>query len=173
MTETVVAMPEDPHTRHSVAREKVLEHLFVGELLRHYWRHGRYDLEVLRAEIDRGGFDIVLELGGIVRHVQLKTMKHDGKRRDFDIGVRLEEKPSGCVVVIRFDPDSLQLGPYLWLGGTPGEPLATLGEKVVKHTKGNKVGEKLARPALREVKASRFEVIPDIATLALRLFGLP
>ncbi len=43
------------HFLHSSLREKVIEHLFVGEVLKALWRSGNRDFEVLRAEVDRGG----------------------------------------------------------------------------------------------------------------------
>jgi hypothetical protein len=49
------------HFLQSSLREKLLEHLFIGELLRRLWRLGRRDIEVLRAEIDASGYDLVLE----------------------------------------------------------------------------------------------------------------
>ncbi|HEX6372902.1 MAG TPA: hypothetical protein VF006_28525 [Longimicrobium sp.] len=39
------------------------------------------------------------------------------------INLRLAERPSGCVVWIWFDPDTLALGPFYWFGGAAGEPL--------------------------------------------------
>ena len=46
-------MPDECiHTVNSSTREKVLEHLFVGDLLRCLWRRGARDIEVLRAEVD-------------------------------------------------------------------------------------------------------------------------
>ena len=63
-------MSETAHFLESGLREKVLEHLFVGDLLRCLWRKGARDIEVLRAEVDRAGYDLVLECNGVLRHVQ-------------------------------------------------------------------------------------------------------
>ena len=40
--------PASVHSTDSSLREKVIEHLFVGELLRSLWRKGVRDIEVLR-----------------------------------------------------------------------------------------------------------------------------
>lgn len=71
-------MPSAPsvplvESAHSSAREKVLEHLFVGDLLRCLWRRGIRNMEVLRAEVDMGGYDLVLEANRVLRYVQLKS----------------------------------------------------------------------------------------------------
>lgn len=77
-------------------REKVLEHIFLGDLTRALLRAGR-TCEVLRAEYDGSGYDLVLESGPLTRHVQLKAMRSDGKRAHVDINTGLAAKPSGCM----------------------------------------------------------------------------
>lgn len=49
------------HSEDSSLREQALVHLFLGELLAEMWRTNRRDIEVLKAEVDRGGYDLVLE----------------------------------------------------------------------------------------------------------------
>jgi len=83
-------MSETAHFLESGLREKVLEHLFVGDLLRCLWRKGVRDIEVLRAEVDRAGYDLVLECNGVLRHVQLKSSHRSAKTRDVKIHVNLE-----------------------------------------------------------------------------------
>jgi hypothetical protein len=52
----------DPsHYAESSARENLIEHVFLGELLRGLWRKNVRDLEVLRPEVDSGGYDLALE----------------------------------------------------------------------------------------------------------------
>jgi len=57
--------------------------------------------------------------GPVVRPVQLKTQAA-GK---FSVGRALAEKPSGCVVWIGLNKDTLELGPFMWFGGSLGLPL--------------------------------------------------
>jgi len=73
------------HSTHSVLREIILEHLFVGRLLQRLWQAGIYDAEILHSEFDAGGYDLVLNHGQITRHIQLKALISGGKRRHFDI----------------------------------------------------------------------------------------
>ena len=66
--------PPDPsHYAESSARENLIEHGFLGELLRGLWRGNVRDVEVLRPEVDSGGYDLALEFKGLTRHVQLKS----------------------------------------------------------------------------------------------------
>ena len=49
-------------TRHflkSRYREKVVEHIFVGELLRYLWARGMDGVEILTPEVDASGYDIL------------------------------------------------------------------------------------------------------------------
>jgi hypothetical protein len=57
--------PPDPsHYAESSVRENLVEHVFLGELLRGLWRKNVRDLEVLRPEVDSGGYDLALEFKG-------------------------------------------------------------------------------------------------------------
>lgn len=157
--------------RNSVLREKVVEHLFLAELSRTLLLKGRTSFEVLRAEFDAFGYDIVVEVAGLVRHIQLKAMRADGKRADVDVNVALAGKPGGCVAWILVDPKTLALGPFLFFGGAPGRPLPALGDKVVRHTKGDGSGRKAVRPELRRIGKGRFVRMDDMDQLLQALFG--
>ena len=90
-----------------------MEHIFVGDVLRTLWRRGVTDVEILRPEFDAHGYDVVMSRGSVVRHVQLKTQAA-GK---VSVGHALAEKPSGCVVWIGLNKETLELGPFMWFGG--------------------------------------------------------
>src|SRR5438067_12986104 len=84
--------------RDSSLREKLIEHVFVGDLLRLLWQRGALDVEVLRAEVDRGGYDLVLECNNVLRHVQFKSSHRGGKTSQVTVNLKLAGKPSGCVI---------------------------------------------------------------------------
>ena len=129
---------------------------------------------MLRSEVDAAGYDVVMDCKSVVRHIQLKTMRRDGRRANVNVNVQLGGKPSGCVVWIHFDPDTLDLGPFLWFGGAPGQPLPSLADlRTGRHTKGDATGQKAKRPNIRIIPKGRFERIESIADLALRLFTPP
>ena len=133
---------EVDHSEHSMLRELIIEHLFIGEGLRNLWRRGVTDVEVLRSEIDAFGYDLVMSRGEIVRHIQLKTMKLGGKADDVKVGLTLMRKPSGCVVWIVVDPATLNMELFLWFGGGPGERLPDISDlKVARHTKAGEGAE--------------------------------
>ena len=164
-------VPTD-HSLLSSYRETLLEHLFAGEVMRHVWRSGIKRLEILKPQVDDGGYDLVLEANAVVRHVQLKATFLGSKVNRFNVNARLAQKPSGCIVILLFDPVSLELGPFLWFGAAAGSPLPDLNRfAVAKHTKGNARGVKLERPRLRVLPRSAFEEVSSIPELAEKLFG--
>lgn len=167
-------MSVDPKadTIHSSYRERLIEHLFVGEVLRTLWLAGVSQVEVLKSEVDGAGYDIVLECKSVVRHIQLKTARQGGKRASVGVQLKLREKPSGCVIWIYFDPTTITLGPFYWFGGPPGKPLPEIAEfKVGKHTKGDSKGYKAERPNIRLVSKGRFDRLDTVAEIVDRLFG--
>ncbi|MEH2565654.1 hypothetical protein [Bradyrhizobium sp. AZCC 2289] len=159
------------HSEDSSLREQALGHLFLGELLSYMWRNDRRDIEVLKSEVDRGGYDIVLEASGVIRHVQLKSSFVGSKVREVSISTKLLAKPGGCVIWLEFDPDSLAIKKYLWFGGSPGFALPDLGSKVSRHSKANSKGQKLERPMHRVLGKGRFEAFLEVNLLVNCMFG--
>jgi len=161
MREDISELDKNIHSLHSVLRERIVEHVFVGDVLRRLWQRGITDVEVMRSEFDAGGYDLVMARGKIVRHIQLKTMIHDGKAARTTIGIKLAEKPSGCIIWIIVDPE-LVLRSYLWFGGLPGEALPDITTlKVAKHSKGDATGSKNDRPNHRILPRGKFQKILD------------
>jgi PD-(D/E)XK endonuclease len=156
---------------HSSLREGLLEHLFVGQIMRDLWLRGARDFEVLRPTTDAAGYDVVLAANGVIRHVQLKSSAIAGKTARQKINTALGRQPSGCVVWMRFDPVSLSLGPFHWFGGQPGQPLPDLGDRIGKHTKGNAEGIKAERKSIRILHKGEFETVHELSQVTDRLFG--
>ena len=164
-------MPIIEHSLRSSHREMLLEHLFAAEIMRHAWQRG-LRLEILKPQIDDGGYDVVFETDKMIRHVQLKSTFNGSRVQRFTINKRLALKPSGCVVVLIFDADSLKLGPFLWFGSSPGTKLPDLSSyRTAKHTKGNAEGTKLERPNVCVIPRSAFTTLKTIADLSAALFG--
>ena len=156
-------------------REKLLEHVFVSELLQEAWLNRHQTVEVLRSEVDASGYDLVLECNGVIRHVQLKGSKADAKTSIQKVNIKLAEKPSGCVVWLLFKEDTragrLKLD-YLFFGEGPDEPLSGLDSlKVGRHTKADARGRKSERPSIRVIPKGQFTRIPGMTELMDRLFG--
>ena len=154
------------HSEHSSYREKLIEHLFVGELLKLSWQDGDCLLEVGKPEVDNSGYGVILEANRTIRHVQLKASYIGSKTSRQKVHVKLAEKPSGCVVWIYFDEETLELGPFYFLGNDPGKPLSIISEaKIARHTKGDQDGYKAERPNIRELNKGEFmkyETIRDL-----------
>jgi hypothetical protein len=159
------------HSQDSSLREQALGHRFLADLLCQMWRDGRRDIEVLKSEVDRAGYDIVLEANGILRHAQLKSSFIGSKVREVSVNTKLLAKPGGCVIWLEFEPETLTIKNYLWFGGVPGSGLPDLGSRVSLHSKANSKGQKLERPMHRVVGKGRFEPLSDVNLLVGRMFG--
>ena len=151
----------------STLRERIVEHLFIGEALRALWRQQITDVEVLRAEFDAHGYDLVLCRGAIVRHIQFKTQAAG----DVTVSLSLALKPSGCVIWVAVD-DDLNLTKFRWFGGPPGEPLPDISKfKVAHRATRNKQGERPERINHRLVPKREFEIVDSLETLMVKLIG--
>jgi hypothetical protein len=149
----------------------VVEHVFLGELLRYLWVAKIPGVQVLKPEVDTAGYDLVLSLGKVIRHVQLKASMHGGKAAHQPIHGALGEHASGCVVWIVLN-DDLSFAKFRWYGAPPGEPLPALTRfKRAKHSRANAQGKKKEREYTWAVPKKAFEPVPDIAGLVQALFG--
>jgi hypothetical protein len=153
--------------------EKTLQHLLLARLSQAIWKRKKADLlEISSAEIDNRGYDVVLSLGCCTRHVQLKSQKTSGRRRDADINMALADKPSGCVVWSEYDPESLEFTRFFFFGGAPGAALPGIGAYPVRRNpRHNAVGVRPPRNNVRLVPKKDFEKVDSVETLVEKLFG--
>ncbi|WP_245435059.1 hypothetical protein [Mesorhizobium sp. WSM3879] len=155
---------------YSTLRERIVEHVFVGDALRELWRLGVYDLEVLRSEFDAHGYDLVMARGKIVRHIQFKTGTQK-KPGTVSLSRSLAEKPSGCAIWIRLNPD-LGMGPSFWFGAAPGQRLAALdGYPNSRRVTPNKTGVRPIRKNHHEVPGAAFVPRSTLREIVADLFG--
>jgi len=162
---------DERHFKSSTHREKLVEHLFVGELLRHLWVSGAANVEILKPEVDRTGYDIVVVNGSLVRHVQLKVSVKGGSAAKQNVNASLASHPSGCVVWIVVNED-LRFEGFLWFGGPPGTQLPDLSKfRQAKNTRANAEGIKSERVNTKSIPKSAFQRVSDMPSLVARLFG--
>jgi hypothetical protein len=159
------------HSSDSSLREQALGHVFLGQLLTFMWRNGSRDIEALKSEVDRGGYDVVLESKRVIRHVQLKSSFRGSKVREVDISTKLLRKPGGCILWLEFDRETLAIERFYWFGGEAGNGLPDLGGRISRHSKGTSKGEKNERLGHRVVAKGDFQMLADINELVEKLFG--
>lgn len=158
------------HSTHSTLRERIVEHVFVGEALRSLWRRGVTDVEVLRSEFDAFGYDLVMTRGKIQRHIQFKTGVGKKPVR-VSVGDALALKPSGCVIWICVTLD-LDLAAFWWFGDAPGQPLPDISAlKRPKRIGRRQEGDRPTRSNHRTVPARLFQQIDNLDAVLERLFG--
>lgn len=89
----------EQHYLKSSFREKLIEHLFIGELLKISWKSGSCSLEVAKPEVDNQGYDLIAEENGFIRHIQLKAAKLSATTPSQKVHLALAKKPSGCILM--------------------------------------------------------------------------
>jgi hypothetical protein len=159
------------HSTDSSLREQALGHVFLGQLLAFMWRKGARDIEVLKSEVDRGGYDLVLESNRVIRHVQLKSSFRGSKVREVDVSIKLLSKLGGCILWLEFDRETLAIDRFYWFGAPPGMPLPELGNRISRHSKGDSQGKKNERPGHRVVAKRDLQMLADISEVVGKLFG--
>ena len=165
-------MDSNPHSVNSSYREMVLEHVFLSALLRHLWQRGIYQVEVLKSQVDDSGYDLILECNRIVRHIQLKASFAGATTSRITANIKLCQKPSGCILWLVFQRDTLDLQEFLWFGNTAGQPLPEITDyPIAAHTRANAIGEKGYRPNIRVIDKRRFTRLDSIDHVATNLFG--
>ncbi len=96
------------HSINSSYREKLIEHLLIGELLKHLWKTKDFNLEISKPEVDNSGYDLIAEANGVIKHIQLKAAFVGVKTAIQKVHVSLARKPSECVVWVYFNNDTLE-----------------------------------------------------------------
>ena len=168
---SVVNLDRESDFLQSRFREKLLEHVFISELLQEVWLGERQTVEVLRSEVDSAGYDLVVDRRGAIRYIQLKSSRTDAKTDRQKINSRLAEKPGGRVIWLVFEECDRRIRlQYLVYPPDPEEKL-DLGDKLARHTKANASGYKAERPSTRVISKSKFKKLGTTAELVRWLFG--
>ena len=152
------------------SRERIVEHVFVGDALRRLWQRGVFDVEVLRSEFDAHGYYRVLARGLVVRHIQFKisTSQRPG---DVSVSRALSNMPSGCVVWIGLG-EGLKLKSFFWFGGLPGEALPPIAESSNRfRVTLNKLAERPPRKNHLLVPRTKFRALASLDEVLEVLFG--
>jgi hypothetical protein len=155
-------------------RESIIEHLFIGEMLKELWKEHATQVEVLKSQVDDAGYDIVIECKRSLKsgtsipcYIQLKSAFVGSKTAKVSLSKKLTSKPHWCVIWIFFDENTLSLGPYLWFGTATGQTSSDITKfKPTKQTRGNKAD----RPGHCDVPKGKFVKLASIKNVIDKLF---
>jgi hypothetical protein len=170
VAETEFEINSENSTRSSL-RESIIEHLFIGEILKELWKEHATQVEVLKPQVDDAGYDIVIECKrntksntSIPCYIQLKSSYDGSKTAKVSLNEKLTSKPHWCVIWIFFDKETLSLGPYRMFPGQHSPNIAKF--RPTKHTRGNKA----IRPGHRDVPKNEFDELAKIEDVIGKLF---
>ena len=169
--ESLVEWLQSAGYKESRTIEKFMEHVFLAEVLQECWFRRRQVVEVLHAEVDAAGYDLILQTEHVVRHVQLKATRKGSKTQRQIINRKLSAREGGCVVWTTYAIDEETFRTrltYRWWDGTQKE----LPDRPARHTR----GPKAIRPGTALLTRGDFETVATTAELVDMLFpkdGLP
>ncbi len=139
--------------------ENLMEHRFLFDLARDLvLRDPPRLMNILKAEVDMFGFDLVLSVANIVRNVQVKARSGKPANTPYDIAETIWNTSGGCVVWILYSAIELEPASYFMLS----DPLPLLDRFRVSERGG------FPKVKMQQANHRRF----SISGLADRLFGV-
>ena len=176
MADTEFAINSENSTRSSL-RESIIEHFFIGELLKALWNKRTTQVEVLKPQVDDAGYDIVIDCNrnpksdtSIPCYIQLKSAFVGSKTAKVSLSKKLTSKPHWCVIWVFFDP-KFTLKSFLCFGTATGQTSSDIAKlKPTKHSKGDATGNKAIRPGHYDVPKGNFIELAKIQSVIDKLF---
>lgn len=92
--------------------------MFLVDVLQIGWNK-KTPVDVLHGDVDDAGYDVVLEVGSVVRHVQLKSKASTATTRKVGIHALLQNKPNACLVHMTHSNKSGSIGIEYRVFGPP------------------------------------------------------
>jgi hypothetical protein len=172
MTGTEFEINSENSTRSS-HRESIIEHLFIGQILKGLWKAHATQVEVLKPQVDDAGYDIVIECkrnsksnASIPCYIQLKSAFVGSKTAKVSLSKKLTSKPHWCVIWVFFDPE-FTLKSFLCFGTATGQTSSdTTKLKTTRRSRGSKAD----RPGHCDVPKGKFVEIDSISDVIDKLF---
>lgn len=155
------------HVGHTESRtvENLIEHVFLSEVIQECFFRDRRLVEVARAEVDAAGYDLILELDGDIRHVQLKASRKGGSTKKQTINRKLADRRGGCIVWVEYAVNPARCRAdlsYLW------REAIKLPTTVARNPRNG-----TPRINSCEVKKSEFQRLSGVEELVGLLFPIP
>ena len=153
----------------SVYREKIVEHSLATQLLIHDWKTGAAKVDILKPEIDRFGYDLLVIRGSVSRFLQIKSSTITSPVGSHKVHVNLLNQPNGCVIWVVVKED-LSFSSFRVIIPEVGCSIGEQLFKVATHTKRNAQGVRTSRPNIRTIPKTRFEIVPSFEGVFSKLF---
>lgn len=145
--------------------EKMIEHIFLSEILKVSWVQFKIKINILRPEVDDSGYDLVLECQGKTQYIQLKSLNEKTKKPT--VNSKLFDKKEFAVILIDVDKEKMSFREYYYYAD---RNISVANLKSAKHKKANSKGIKNERANIKEIPRSSFVKLNSIAELLEILF---
>jgi hypothetical protein len=157
-------MSSTEHSLLSSYRESLLEHLLRGGSDAACLALRASPSEVLKPQVDDGGYDLVLEAGNVAGISSSRLHSRD-RRPAGSMSISASRvNPSGCIICMMFDPLDIEPRPVLlvwWHAGRTTCPTSR-HSRLQSTPRRDSAGAKAARPNHRVVPLSAFTHAPTL-----------
>jgi hypothetical protein len=161
-------------SENSLYFEKLVEHRFISDIMTYSLYKKGVTLEIIHAEIDTNGYDLIISYKNINRYIQLKTSDVSSSTSKQKINLQILEKENPCIIWIlrSYDDNKNDYNfKYLFWGSNVRESLPDLSKyKTAKHNKANSSGVKQYRENFKEIPKRDFNKYNTIEELFNQLF---
>ena len=144
----------------STYREKIVEHSLATKLLLTDWRSGAAKIDILKPEIDRFGYDLLVIRGSVRRFLQIKSSTVSSSVGRQSVHLNLLTQADGCVIWVVVAED-LSFHSFRVIIPPVGESIGEGTFKVATHSKRNAQGKKTERPNIRTVPKAQFKHVKE------------
>lgn len=153
--------------------ENVLRHRFLFDVSRCLLlRTPPLQVSISRSEVDDSGVDLVLTVGHVTRHIQMKASANKNVSNPYAVKESLGALPGGCVLWMCYERENLENVVYHLMGGCGNELMPPLSdfEQTMKKKKNGTKSARIGYRAVRMKHANHRNLQLD--ALVLTLFDL-
>ena len=146
--------------------EKMIEHIFLSEILKESWVKFNIKINVLRPEVDDSGYDLILECQGISQYIQLKSTINE-KTIIPTVNSKLFKKKEFAVILIKVNKEEMIFKEYYYYAD---KNISVENLKSATKNKANTDGVKKERPNTKKIPRSKFVKLNSIPELLEKSF---
>jgi hypothetical protein len=167
-------MGSSEFSKNSLYFEKLVEHRFISDIMTYCWHKKGVTLEIIHAEIDINGYDLIISYKNTNRYIQLKTTDIKSKTYNQNFNSLILNKENPCIIWILRSYDNNKNDydfSYLFWGSDVKKSLPDIEKyKTAKQNKPNLSGKKEYRKNIKIIPKKDFIKFNTIEKLFNKLF---
>ena len=176
VSESIVRAYNKAVAKRSSHAEHVLLPSLIASIAEGLWkRDHRFDLQVIKEELDRSTADLVLACNGAIRYIQVEHVLLGEEPAQFTVSQELFQKEGGCAIILVYQADTLEIDSYRFFERGQGEPRHSVPGALVAASSGRIAADRemAMHDHYQDVPCSLFTEPLTAAELVDRLFPRP